>query len=484
MNNDKLKNYISGRRCEILGLGVSNLPLARKICDMGETLTVKDKAPLSALGDDARALADAGVSFVCGDGAFERCDGDLIFRSPGIRPDIACIADAVARGAELSGEIELFLGLCEAKTFGITGSDGKTTSTTLTYRFLEADSKRTDSGKAYVGGNIGSPLLDRLSGIEKDDRVAIELSSFQLMTTRTAPTHAAITNISPNHLDWHRGMDEYVSAKLNIIGENTRRFVTNADCPTTAEIARKMILGKRDNETSPEVWLFSSSLDSFCDIFSEGAGKGDRAVYVKDGYITVSDGANEERVLAISQIRVPGRHNIENFMTAIALTYAEVDVSVYSEVASDFRGVEHRLEHIRTLDGVDYYNSSIDSSPTRTAAALSALRGRDIVIICGGYDKKIPFEPLAQALIGTVRAVVLTGATADKIEAAILSHKDYMAGEPEIRKIPSFSEAVTEARALARAGGCVLLSPACASFDAFKNFAERGKTFCNIVNNF
>ena len=484
MNNDKLKNHINGRSCDILGLGVSNLPLARRLCDMGVSLTVRDKAPMSALGNDAKALADAGVRFICGDGAFEHCESDIIFRSPGIRPDIKCIAAAKDRGAHLTGEIELFLELCEAKTFGITGSDGKTTSTTLTYRFLEADSARTAHGKAYVGGNIGAPLLDRLSSIGKDDRVAIELSSFQLMTAHTSPTYSAITNISPNHLDWHRGMDEYISAKLNIIGPQTRRFVTNADCPTTAEIARKMILGKGNDTAPPEIWLFSGTLEGFSAIFPEGARENDRAIYVKDGYITVSDGKREERVLSVSDIRVPGKHNIENFMTAIALTYGQVDASVYTEVAKDFRGVEHRLEHIRTLDGVDYYNSSIDSSPTRTAAALSALRGRDIVIICGGYDKKIPFEPLADAIIGTVRAVVLTGATADKIESAILSHKDYACGAPEIRKISDFSDAVAEARTLARAGGCVLLSPACASFDAFKNFAERGRTFCDIVNNF
>ena len=310
----------------------------------------------------------------------------------------------------------------------------------------------------------------------------MELSSFQLMTLKDAPRYSAITNLSPNHLDWHTGMDEYLNAKKHIIGKTTLRFVTNAECEVTAHLAEE-IMASRKNDT-PAVYLFSSKRTSFSELFPKGAGTNDRALYEKNGIILISDGKEELPLLSLSDVQIPGRHNVENFMTAIALTYGSVDPSVYSEVARSFFGVEHRLELVRTLRGVDYYNSSIDSSPTRTAAALSALRGRDIVVICGGYDKKIPFEPLAEALCATVRAVVLTGQTGEKIEQVLRAHPHYREGAPEIYRAPDFEDAVKTAKNAARKGGCVLLSPACASFDAFKNFAERGNTFRKIVQEF
>jgi len=478
MNHDRLLQYIGGRRCEILGLGVSNLPLARVLCELGVSLTIRDKKPTEEL-PGAKELAERGVHFITGDDAFDELSGELIFRSPGIRPDRQGLADAVGRGAELTSEIELFLKLTDAEIFAVTGSDGKTTSTTLTGKFLTAEAERTKRGKVLVGGNIGAPLLDRLAQTSFEDRAVMELSSFQLMTVKDAPNYSAITNLSPNHLDWHTGMDEYLEAKKHIIGEKTLRFVTNAECEVTARLAEE-IMTSRQNDL-PAVVLFSSKRTSFAELFPQGAGKNDRAIYEKDGVILLSDGKEETPLLSLSDIQIPGRHNVENFMTAIALTYGSVDPSVYSEVARGFFGVEHRLELVRTLGGVDYYNSSIDSSPTRTAAALSALRGRDIVVICGGYDKKIPFEPLAEALCATVRAVVLTGQTGDKIEQVLRAHPDYREGAPEIYSAPIFADAVATAKSVSRKGGCVLLSPACASFDAFKNFAERGNTFRKIV---
>ncbi|MBQ8331315.1 MAG: UDP-N-acetylmuramoyl-L-alanine--D-glutamate ligase [Clostridia bacterium] len=486
MKNHLLKQYIQGRSCEILGLGVSNLPLARLLTEWGISLTVRDKKSPAELGEEALSLQTKGVSFVSGDGCFDAPKGELIFRSPGIRPDLAGLTAARENGAELTSEIELFLQLTRAETFAITGSDGKTTSTTLTGKFLSAEAVRSGVGQVFVGGNIGTPLLDRLGEIGEADRAVMELSSFQLMTVKKAPAYAAITNVSPNHMDWHNNsMEEYVRAKQNIIGKNTRRLVTNADCPITASIAAELLERKRQGKVDlPAIYLFSSTRASFGELFPNGAGKEDRAIYEKNGTILLSDGRTEEPLLSVSDIRIPGRHNVENYMTAMALVYGRVHPSVFSAVAREFYGVEHRLEWIRTLDGVDYYNSSIDSSPTRTAAALSALRGRDIVIICGGYDKKLSFEPLAEALCRSVRAVVLTGATAEAIRSALLSHPDYTAGKPEVRVVADFEEAVRAARSLARSGGCVLLSPACASFDAFRNFAERGNTFRRIVENF
>ena len=332
-------------------------------------------------------------------------------------------------------------------------------------------------GCVFVGGNIGTPLLTKCDEMTASDCAVLELSSFQLMTAKASVHHAAITNLTPNHLDWHTDMDEYERAKRQLIGAETVRLVTNAENTVTARIAREEIeKGER------EVILFSSVRTRY-DEFSD-FGKGFGALYERDGVIFYSRGAEEQRLLEIKHIRVPGRHNVENFMTAMGLTLGAVAPCVYEEVATSFSGVEHRLEWVRSLDGVDYYNGSIDSSPTRTAAALSALDGRDIVVICGGYDKKIAFEPLAESLCRTVRAVVLTGATGQKIRACIEACPDYDAATLQVVSEPIFDDAVAAARALAREGGCVLLSPACASFDAFRNFAERGETFKRIVNGF
>ncbi len=477
MTSSKLLSYIDGRSCAILGLGVSNLPLAQALNDAGIPLTVYDKKSIAELGEGAQALYEKGVRFVCGEDAFAEIADALIFRSPGIRPDLPAIVRATEQGSELCSEIELLLLLTAAQTFGITGSDGKTTTTTLTGKFLDAQKARDGAGKVFVGGNIGTPLLTKCDEMTSDDCAVLELSSFQLMTAKSTVRNAAITNLTPIHLDWHTDMNEYECAKRHLVGKETTRLVTNAENAVTARIAREEIArGTR------EVILFSSVRTCYED-FSD-FGKGFGAIYERDGVICYSDGKAEQDLLAVSHIRVPGRHNVENFMTAMGLTLGAVDACVYEEVAKEFSGVEHRLEWVRTLDGVDYYNGSIDSSPTRTAAALSALAGRDIVVICGGYDKKIAFEPLAESLCRSVRAVVLTGATGEKIRACVEACSLYDAEKLQIVSEPIFVDAVSAARALAREGGCVLLSPACASFDAFRNFAERGNTFKAIVGGF
>lgn len=480
MKSSGLLSYIDGRSCAILGLGVSNLPLAQVLCEAGVALTVYDKKPLSELGDAAQDLAARGVKFICGADAFARIDETLIFRSPGLRPDLPAIVRAQERGGELSSEIELLLLLTAADTYGITGSDGKTTTTTLTGKFLAAQKAREGAGRAFVGGNIGTPLLTVCDEMTDADCAVLELSSFQLMTASHTVRHAAITNLTPNHLDWHTDMGEYERAKRHLVGKETVRLVTNAENAVTARIAREEIAsGAR------EVILFSSTRTRYEDFASfsvDGAPFG--AIYERDGVIRYANGGDETDLLETKHIRVPGRHNVENFMTAMGLTLGVVDLGVYEEVATSFSGVEHRLEWVRNLDGVDYYNGSIDSSPTRTAAALSALDGRDIVIICGGYDKKIAFEPLAISLCQSARAVVLTGATGEKIRTCIEKCPLYDPKRLQVVSEPIFADAVAAARTLAREGGCVLLSPACASFDAFRNFAERGEAFKAIVRAF
>lgn len=466
-----LSDYVGHRTCALLGLGVSHLPLCELLCELNVPVKVYDKKSPEELGERALALASRGVPFVWGEDCFSHVEENLIFRSPGLRPDLPSLADAVARGAELTSETELLLALSRATAFGITGSDGKTTSTTLTGLFLQESGRTT-----HVGGNIGTPLLPIIDTITDRDAVVLELSSFQLMSMTHAPRHAAITNLSPNHLDWHRGMEEYEQAKEHILGRETTRLVTNADSAPTAALARQEL--KKGNR---EVFLFSSHRQCFADFaeFSDIAPI--TALYERNGMLWVSDGTRENALLACADIRLPGRHNLENYMTAIGLTLGEVSTEVYRRVAREFCGVEHRLEYVRTLDGVDYYNSSIDSSPSRTAAALSALSGRDMTVICGGYDKKIPFEPLADALCKHARAVVLTGATAPKIHRALMDCPAFSPSHLTVITEPNFTTAVHKARALANRGGCVLLSPACASFDAFRNFAERGNAFKQIV---
>lgn len=464
-----------GKKCDVLGFGVSNRPLVALLCEAGASVTVYDGKEKEQLGDEVAEYEARGVRFVCGKGAFESLSGEVIFRSPGIRPDLSGIEEAVARGAALTSEMAHFCANTKSPLFVITGSDGKTTSTTLTHLFLEAEKTRTAKGEAFVGGNIGAPLLPKMEQMTPADAAVLELSSFQLMDMDCYFYRAAITNVTPNHLDWHTGMEEYIRAKENAI-RRASVAVLNADNGETARMAK---------ERGRDMILFSSSETTWHGVmrhvFGEDiAGENVAAVYVRDGVIRYGDGRTEWEVLSTEEIRVPGKHNVENYMTAIAMTWGAVDVSVYEAVARVFMGVPHRLELVREKDGVRYYNSSIDSSPTRTAAALRALEG-GIVAICGGYDKKIPMEPLAEVLCERVRAVVLTGATAQKIKAALLACPAYREGAPEILEAPNFADAVAAASEAAREGECVVLSPACASFDAFRNFAERGDVFKALV---
>lgn len=461
---------LRGIRCDVLGIGISNLPLIDILIDNGAIVTARDKKSREALGEVCDRLEKSGVRLILGDEYLDGIDGEVIFRSPGIRPDAGSIGCAVGNGALLCSEMELFLKLTKANLIAITGSDGKTTTTTLTHLFLERQLARSGKGMAYVGGNIGTPLLSRCEEMTERDYAVLELSSFQLMTVTDPPIRSAITNVTPNHLNWHTDMDEYIDAKKRIISESGF-LVINAENDITAEIARQ-----RTGDTI----LFSSKKSSFSEIVEERRDN-ISALFLRDGYIVYSDGKNEKNILAISDIKLPGVHNLENYMTAIGLTYGLVDIAVYTEVAKTFGGVAHRLELVRELDGVRYYNSSIDSSPTRTAAALSALGGRKVVI-CGGYDKNIPFETLADALCANdVVCVVLTGATALKIKKAIIECRGYHSNEMRIIEVSDFDDAVAAAKDSARKGDSVLLSPACASFDAFKNFEERGNRFKGIV---
>lgn len=468
--NNYLIEKFNNKRCHVLGFARSNRPLAEMLLSVGADVTVRDKN--EGVFDDAfsKSLAKRGVKFVLGESYLEGMEGDFIFRSPGFRHDLPEIKSAVEKGAVLSSEMELFFEICPCPIFGITGSDGKTTTTTLTHLFLDME-KRKSGHRAYVGGNIGAPLLPLVFEMTEDDVAVVELSSFQLQTMRQSPSRAVITNITPNHLNWHTDMDEYITAKCNICRhEGVTMLVANADNDVTREIAK--------NSDLP-VTYFSSKKSGYSEIvpfFKENCS----AIYEDGGVIYFDDGESREEILRSADILIPGRHNVENYMAAIALTWGCVSKETVREVAVSFGGVEHRLELVREKDGVRFYNSSIDSSPTRTAAALSALPKAPIIIL-GGSDKNIPFDGLALDVCQKTKAAVVTGESAPKILAEIEKCPIYDRKKTIVKQVPNFDEAVLAAAEMAERGDIVLLSPACASFDRFKDFAERGNFFREIV---
>lgn len=470
---DLLFSLFSGKSVTLLGAGVSNLPLARAAAPYCASLTVRDQKSPAELGAVAEELAGLGARLITGpDYLRDIPSGELVFRSPGIRPDLPELTDAVARGAVLTSEMELFLSLKRCPTFAITGSDGKTTTTTLTSLLLSVP------GNVFIGGNIGKPLLYRAGEITAGDALAVELSSFQLMTVHAPLAVAAITNLTPNHLNWHTSMDEYIEAKKNIL-EQCGRAVLNYDNDITRSIAADW----QKNTDRPVTYFSLSPLPSGL------LRPADSAVWL-DGDTVYSFFPEEGtvRLLTRSDIKLPGLHNVANLMTAIAVTHGYTTPEKIRSVASTFGGVEHRLEFVRELDGVTYINGSIDSSPTRTAAALSALSDRPVVLIAGGSDKHISYAPFADAVFSsTVRVVVATGETMPKIRDEILRHPLYpekSAAGFRLIVDPDFDSAVAAAKASALPGDTVILSPASASFDRFKNFEERGRHFKDLVSRF
>ena len=449
----------------LLGAGVSNKPLIKMLSDAGARVNVRDKKSIEALGETGKALMEAGADFTVGDCYLDDISGDYVFRSPGFRPDIEPLAKAVAGGSTLTSEMKMFLENAPCPVIGITGSDGKSTTTTLTSKILEASGEN-----CFLGGNIGEPLLHRIDNMKETDVVVAELSSFQLMDIDAYFDCAVIKNVTPNHLNWHVDMDEYIEAKARILN-HCRRAVLNFD----DEVCRRLA----ENADCTELYWFSRKMLPE-EIFSEKVG----GAYAHEGYIWVREPGKAEavKVLETSKILLPGEHNMENYATAIAATWGRASVSAICDVAENFGGVKHRMEFVREKDGVRFYNSSIDSSPTRTAAAISSFK-TPIIVILGGCDKNIPFEPLADALTahGSVKAAVLTGETMEKIESAIKAHKDFEKSNIKVICEKDFRAATMAAAAAAEAGDAVLLTPACASFDVFENFERRGECFRDIV---
>lgn len=471
MRDGEIGRRVREGTCTVLGLGISNLPLLRMLVSMGARVTVRDRKSVAELGDAAEEFLSRGVRFITGEGYLDGITEDVIFRSPGIRPDAGSIPAAVTRGSFLTSEMEWFMEATPAQVIGITGSDGKTTTTTVTSLMLRRACEESGRGKTYVGGNIGQPLLPLIREMTEEDFAVVELSSFQLMTFTRSPARAAVTNLSPNHLNWHRNMEEYADAKRRIFScPGCGQVVLNAENEWDRRFA---------GETALPVTFFSSVRSSYRDVVPAGR-EHSRAVYARDGRVYCSDGVTETYVMDTTSILLPGRHNLENYMTAISLVWGLVPTEIMREVAETFPGVEHRLEYVRTVGGVKYYNSSIDSSPSRSCAALSALEG-PLVVICGGRDKHVPFDTLAAALVARAKAVVLTGEAREQIRNALLQCPQYDKERLPIVTAPEFGDAVLAAKRLAAPGDTVLLSPACTSFDAFRNFEERGNRFKEIV---
>ena len=455
-----LHEYIEGLRGKtiaIIGIGVSNTPLLKLLAAEGLRVTACDKRTREQMGQQAEDLERLGCEVHLGPDYLKELEADVIFRTPGLRPDVPEISACVQQSAVLTSEMEVFFQVCPCPIIAVTGSDGKTTTTTIIAELLKKAGKRV-----WVGGNIGHPLLCEADGMLSTDFAVLELSSFQLMTMTQSPHIAVITNLAPNHLDVHRDMAEYVAAKENIFTHQGREDIVifNADNAITAE---------QSTRAPGRARLFSRQ------------GEVADGVFLRGEDIVCRSGGHERVIMTTGDIKLPGVHNVENYMAAIAAVDGLVPDQVIRTFAREFGGVEHRIELVRTYKGVRYYNDSIASSPSRAIAGLRSFKEK-VIMIAGGYDKHIPFDVLGPEIVAHVKLLVLCGATADKIRAAVENAPGYRPGHPEIIDAAPLTAAVESARDRAMPGDVVTLSPACASFDQFKNFAERGDFFKAIVN--
>lgn len=455
----RIQDYLTslkGKRVAVIGIGVSNTPLIKMLLRAGISVTACDRNSREEFGGLAEELESLGAELCLGEHYLDGLDHDVIFRTPGLRPDIPVLLKAKEKGSLITSEMEAFFEVCPCKIIAVTGSDGKTTTTTIIAGLLR------DAGyNVFLGGNIGKPLLADTPDMDPGDIAVLELSSFQLMTMTKSPDIAVVTNLSPNHLDIHKSMSEYIAAKENIFLHQSKegKAIFNLDNQITRGFAQS---------AAGRVFFFSRLQVP------------ERGAYLQDGAIWFSDEKGNRQVLPLSDILLPGEHNIENYMAAIAAVDSMVPDEVIRRFAKSFKGVEHRIELVRTLEGVRYYNDSIASSPSRTIAGLHSFCDK-VILIAGGYDKHIPFDDLGPEIVAHVKELILTGDTAAKIRAAVESAPGYREGEPGILEFEDFQSAVLAAHHIAEPGDVVILSPACASFDKFKNFVVRGETFKKII---
>ena len=449
--SDRFTQYfhsLKDKKIAVLGLGVSNRPLVRLLLDFGCNVTGCDKTPREKLDGEVLELEKAGCALQVGENYLDGVEADVVFRTPGMHPANPAIQALVSRGAQVTSEMEVFFEVCPCTILAVTGSDGKTTTTTLVSEMLKAEGKTV-----WLGGNIGTPLLPLVRQMQPSDFAVVELSSFQLMDMKRSPARAVITNLAPNHLDIHKDMAEYVQAKTNIFRYQDENgiLILNADNPITAAFRGngKTLFFSRQKEAD---------------------------VCLVDGVIC----RHGEKVLKTSEILIPGVHNVENYMAAIAMVDGLVSDETIRQVARTFGGVEHRIELVRVKDGVRFYNDSIASSPSRTIAGLRSFPEK-VILIAGGYDKHIPYDVLGPEICAHVKKLFLGGATGEKIRQAVISCPEYDPKALEITDCGSFEPAVRAAAAAAKAGDVVLMSPASAAFDQFKNFMVRGDFYKKLV---
>lgn len=449
---------LKGKSVALCGVGVTNTPLAQMLLEKGCKVTVCDKRSADKLGDVVEKLTSLGATLKLGADYLEGLDVDVIFRTPGMRFYLPELDAYRKKGVAIISEMEVFFDLCPSHIIGITGSNGKTTTSTVIAEMLRADGKNV-----WLGGNIGKALLPDIEKMKPEDWVVVELSSFQLISMRRSPDIAVVTNVSPNHLDMHKDMKEYVDAKRNIYRHQSGfgKLIVNADCP----IASSFVDGARGS----------------CLAFSRMVMPSWGAYCGSDGAIWFSDRGVARRIMRTADIKVPGMHNVENFLAAISAVGGIVSDEAIVNTARSFSGVAHRAELIRELDGVSWYNDSIATTPARTIKGTLSLWQQKIILIAGGYDKKIPFDELGPAVCDKVKTLILMGVTADKIEKTVRECREFYSSGIEIVRVSNMEEAVKAAREKAVEGDIVSLSPACASFDMYPNFEARGDHFRSIV---
>ena len=460
--NTKLKDFeenLKNKKIAIIGLGVSNIPLIDYLHDFQAKITVFDKRNEEKIDKGVlEKIENYKISKNFGENYLSNLkDFDIIFKSPSCRPDLPEIEAEVKRGAILTSEIEKVLELAPCKIIAVTGSDGKTTTTSLIYEIVK------QKYKAYLGGNIGIPLFTKIKEMQPEDIVVLELSSFQLMTMKQSPDIAVVTNVTPNHLDIHKSYEEYIEAKKNIfLNQNEdNTLVLNYDNEITKSFAK----------TAKSKVIFFSSKEKI-----------ENGVIYDDGIIKISEDGLRRHLLKLKDTHLRGTHNAENICAAVAATKGLVQIEDQINAIKGFEGVPHRIEFVREINGSKWYNDSIASSPTRTIAGLNSF-DEEIVLIAGGYDKHLDYEPIAKPILDRVKTLILLGQTSGKILNAVKEKQGELGIKIDIFKVDTLEEAVEKAKMEAKPNQVVLFSPASASFDMFKNFEERGNKFKELVKN-
>lgn len=462
--NEKLNKFnreLNNKKIAIIGLGTSNIPLIEYFINTKSIVSVFDNREIEKLDEKVVGLIKKyNLKYYLGEGNLKHLVGfDYIFRSPSCRPDTPEIVEAVRNGAILTSEIEKVLELTPSTVIGITGSDGKTTTTTLTYELL-----KNNGYKCFLGGNIGTPLFTQIKDMRPEDYVVLELSSFQLIDMKISPKIAIVTNITPNHLNVHKDYQEYIDSKKNIFLHQKEGdlLIINYDNEITKDFIK---------DAKGKVIYFSHKEvlnNGFC--FDES-----------DKTIKLCDNGIRKHLVKQKNMKLRGEHNCENACAAIAATYELISEESMINTIENFGGVEHRLEFIREINGVKWFNDSIGTSPTRTIAGLNSFDEK-IVLIAGGYDKHLDYTPIAKPIIENVSKLILMGATADKIENAVREELQKQNKTMPIYRCNTLNEVIEKANDVAEVGEVVLFSPASASFDLFRNFEERGNKFKEIVN--